>query len=391
MRCRISAMAFSNGILGKKGGPTRKQDDYLLPVDSKVKVLKCENGSHQCDNLRWHKAFSVNQSAGRHEFEKLMQVTTLPSYKRLYNDWHAQTPLLATDIYAMQLLHCYDVVANRPTPFDECFDADDWAGFEYLRDVKYYFSEGYGMPQPGFYAIPWLKAAMNALSNPHSRGSQLPLRIAFAHREEILYLCCLLAINFQKNWEPALNRVDEDRQWRAALLAPYLGHVGIESYSGSDGEKRVRVILNGDVKPAFWGIAHEDGDGGYDFDIGDLHALKLSLGLIQKGLFKTLNQNLCFWRKGLKFEDIIDLTILGNSINEERLRRVFRSVYMLTKHKPDQKLLLRVSQALLHFEFEYLTQDKNNGLDQGTLKNPGHHRAASLSIDDLLKLADPSQ
>jgi hypothetical protein len=44
----------------------------------------------------------------------------------------------------MQLLHCYDVVAHRPTLFNDCFEPDDWAGFEYLRDVKYHFSEGYG-------------------------------------------------------------------------------------------------------------------------------------------------------------------------------------------------------------------------------------------------------
>ncbi|KAJ9263910.1 hypothetical protein DTO212C5_7328 [Paecilomyces variotii] len=267
MRCRSSALAFSSGILGKKGSPTGNYDDHPRRVDVRVKVLQCEDNSHQCDNLRWHKAFSVDQSRGSDKFEKLMQVTTHPIYRRLHNDWHTATPLSATDIYAMQLLHCYDAVANRPTPFEKCFEADDWPGFEYLRDVKYYYSEGYGMPQPGFYAIPWLKAAMTALSNRPSQGPQLPLWIAFTHREEILYLCCLLGMNFHKNWEPALDRVDEDRQWRAALLAPYLGHVGIESYPGRNGEKRVRFILNGDVKPAFWGITHPDSDGGYGFDL----------------------------------------------------------------------------------------------------------------------------
>lgn len=195
-----------------------------------------------------------------------MEFTTHSIHRRLRKDWYAANPLLAKDIYAMQLLHCYDVVAQRPTPFNECFETDDWSGFEYLRDVKYHFSKGYGTLQPGFHAIPWLKAAMAVLRDPSVRVPQLPLRIGFTHREEVLYLCCLLGINFQKNWAPSLDRIDEGRQWRAALLAPYLGHVGIESYSGKNGEKRVRVVLNGDVKPAFWGIAEEDSDGGYDFE-----------------------------------------------------------------------------------------------------------------------------
>jgi hypothetical protein len=57
-----------------------------------------------------------------------------------------------------------------------------------------------------------MRAAMTALrASPHSRISELPLRIGFTHREELLYFCCLLGINFKKDWEPSLERVDEDR------------------------------------------------------------------------------------------------------------------------------------------------------------------------------------
>ena len=54
----------------------------------------------------------------------------------------------------MQLLYCYDLVAGKPSPFEDLFIDEDWLGFEYMRDIKYYYSEGYGAPYRGEYATP---------------------------------------------------------------------------------------------------------------------------------------------------------------------------------------------------------------------------------------------
>ena len=48
------------------------------------------------------------------------------------------------------------------------------------------------------------------------------------------------------------------------MLAPYLGHVGLERFRAIDGERRIRVVVNGEVVPAFRGQMQQDGDGGYD-------------------------------------------------------------------------------------------------------------------------------
>lgn len=95
--------------------------------------------------------------------------------------------------------------------------------------AKYHFSEGHGTNYLGFYAIPWLKASLAALRDPRPGDSNLPLQIAFTHLEGALYLRCLLGINFKKDWEPDLERVDRSRLWRASILAPYLGHIGMET------------------------------------------------------------------------------------------------------------------------------------------------------------------
>lgn len=124
----------------------------------------------------------------------------------------------------------------------------------------------------------------------------------------------------------------------------------------------------------------------------DIHALQCGDGLVHDSPCGSLEQNASVWQeKSFWFEDAVHLSISGDYSAEERLCRVFRYANTLTRRKSDQKLRLRMSQVLLHLEFESLTRDKQSGLNQGTLENPGQYRAATLSIDDLLKLAYPCE
>lgn len=106
----------------------------------------------------------------------------------------------------------------------------------------------------------------------HSFGCEelqerLPLWIGFTHREEILYLAVLLGLAYDGPDAPRTDRVATDRKWRVALLAPYLGHIGLEKFRDLDGQHRMRVIANGEVVPAFRGKLEQDNDGGYDMRI----------------------------------------------------------------------------------------------------------------------------
>ena len=166
----------------------------------------------------------------------------------------------------MQLLYCYDLVGGKASPFADLFYKEDWLGFEYMRDVKYHYSEGYGAAHPGKYATPWLDAATRLVGkSPNSEPleGRLPLWIAFTHREEILYLAVLLGLAYDGPDAPRTDQLDQNRNWRVALLAPYLGHIGLEKFRALDGEHKMRVVVNGEVVPAFRGQLQQDSDGGY--------------------------------------------------------------------------------------------------------------------------------
>ena len=216
-----------------------------------------------------------------------MEETTCAARDRLQPFWPVR--LTPSDIYSMQLLHCYDICSGRVSPWmapQELFTSDDWQGFEYLRDGNYYFSEGPGAVSPtGRLALPWLLSALDflqrqAIDSMRRDASTIadvsPLRVHFTHCEEILYLCTLLGIgcysderNLNSNhvitrpWTPKMWATDRhtDRPWHVSLMACYLGHIGVEMLGNESGENsrntsaanagaadaRIRFILNGDV------------------------------------------------------------------------------------------------------------------------------------------------
>lgn len=234
-------------------------------------------------NLSWHTTYQeVDQTHGQAWMEDRMTETTIAALSRLKHFWPGQ--LKPKDIYAMQLLHCYDICSGRTSPWmepTELFTMRDWEGFEYLRDGKYYFSEGRGARNAtARYALPWLVSAVHHLKtfkNQHENSPEFttdvgprcttishgnpsqaqfsepsinnesgkptfPLQICFTHREEILYLCSLLGFgcyirksSTQRNleaWKPStfLNDSTTSRPWHVSTMACYLGHVGIEAY-----------------------------------------------------------------------------------------------------------------------------------------------------------------
>lgn len=246
---------------------TEAVDDDLPQIDCQVRIVEADQHPGTCAGLSWHESLGIDQQAGGQQMRRLMETTAREALVRLRGDWLEPGTFGVEDIYALQLLHCYDVISGRRSPVEDCFTQSDWHAFEYLRDTKYHFSEGHAA-RSGRYAVPWMVAVMRKLGRADvSPGSgHFPLDVAFTHREEVLYLCCLLGIGSKEGWTPDLDRVDMDRQWRVSQLAPYLGHVGIESYHQRGGEKRLRVIVNGSIVSAFGGQLQEDADGGYDFD-----------------------------------------------------------------------------------------------------------------------------
>lgn len=235
-----------------------------------VTVLDANKSKVPCDNLCWHKTFpEIDQTLGQFEADHICSVYTEPILLRLRPFFSGAFNLSPQDVYAMQVLCAYDLVAGKESPFSPLFEKKDWLGFEYLRDLKYHFSEGYGAPHSGEYAIPWLEQTINTLTSPTEEvrnTDTIPLWIGFTHREEVLYLAVLLGLGWDGPGKLSPETVRTKRHWRVTRIAPYLGHIGVESFRGPSGLSRLRIIQNGEVVAGFHGQLEQDEDGSYNIE-----------------------------------------------------------------------------------------------------------------------------
>lgn len=236
---------------------------------NRVHKIDARDGIRSCENLCWHKQFEeIDQNAGQAAADDFKSRYTAPIIERLAKYAIGDFELTPDDIYAMQLICCYNLVSENRSPFAKLFTPEDWLGFEYVRDIKYYYSEGYGMARPGLYALPWFERAVELLQKPLAGqiGEKPPLWIGFTHREEVLYLATALGLYHDGPQPPSTTHVDLKRKWNVGKIVPYLGHVGLEVYLTKDRQRRLRIVVNGEVVLGFKGELHADLNWTYSLD-----------------------------------------------------------------------------------------------------------------------------
>ncbi|OJD25806.1 hypothetical protein ACJ73_02823 [Blastomyces percursus] len=80
-----------------------------------------------------------------------------------------------------------------------------------------------------------------------------------------------------------------------------------------------------------------------------------------------------------------------DSSAEEKFCHIFRYATTVVSRSSDQKLRLRICHAILYLSFESLTQEKRSGIHSRRLENHDQHRAATLSVDYLLRRSYPDK
>ena len=148
-------------------------DDNFPLIDCEVNVSDSSDTSGTRKNLVWHTVLQVDHHAGSREMQQLMKVTTQDALQRLRCDWSSSQDFGAEDVYTIQLPHCYDVVSRRKLPFETWFAPADWTDFEFLRDTKYHYSEGYGSDTWKI-AVPWLVVVVRSLKSGSDHPSTFP-------------------------------------------------------------------------------------------------------------------------------------------------------------------------------------------------------------------------
>jgi acid phosphatase len=251
-RCIDTAVEFGRGFCESHGNA----EYQIIRVPETI-------DNEDADNLSPHLSFPLfNAKTGTAqslEFAKSYTATLITKFNQLQNGFK----FTMQDIIAMQLLCGYEVVTHQHSPFEALFDPADWAAFEYMNDIKYYYSQGYGSKGSAILAFPWLKAVANNFNLPEGSGEVTPgnIFISFSHREEILFLATALGLFNDGPNIPSTLAINKARKWRTSEIVPGLGHIGLEKIRDSNRNEYVRVIVNGSVMDN-WGGKVQQGPGG---------------------------------------------------------------------------------------------------------------------------------
>lgn len=163
----------------------------------------------------------------------------------------------------MSLICGYETVLRGSSPFCSLslLSPNEWLGFEYTNDIRYFYNCGYGAPMSGAVGFPWLNASFNALMSEHDINSDKTVDqdmfISFTHRGLPLMVVVALGLFNNSVYSGAdnvvstmpLDSINYQRVWKSSNIIPFMTDIGIEKLTcdsfGYEKGTYYRVIVNG--------------------------------------------------------------------------------------------------------------------------------------------------
>ncbi|OLL24104.1 Acid phosphatase PHO1 [Neolecta irregularis DAH-3] len=166
--------------------------------------------------------------------------TYLPNIADRFNKQNPNLNLLPQDIYTMQEMCGYEINALGESPLCSVFEEEDWANFQYSRDLFFFYSCGPGNKYSITMGFPWINATRNLLLEGPRSGA---LFFSFTHDGSIVPMITVLGL-FNDVELPSERR----RRFKTTDIVPMGARLVLERLScGSS--INVRVLVNDAVIP----------------------------------------------------------------------------------------------------------------------------------------------
>lgn len=177
--------------------------------------------------------------------------------------------LTINDLYVMQELCAYEVVALGSSDFCQLFTADEWEGFEYAIDLEFWYGSGPGNPTAAALGLGYVQelvarltqtpiSVWNSSTNRTLDSSSTtfplyqPIFIDFSHDTVIASI--ITALNFSTlaaSGPLPVDHIPPNRSYVVSQIAPFASNlVGqVVSCPASENPTHIRFILNDAVVP----------------------------------------------------------------------------------------------------------------------------------------------
>jgi len=176
------------------------------------------------------------------------------------------------DVYAMQTLCPYETVALGYSKFCELFTVEEWEGFDYSLDLRFWYECAFGSPFGKILGIGYVQELVARLTqtpiavhNTSTNGTldDNPITFPLDGRSlyvdathEVVVMEILTALNLTSLAETGAlpyDHIPENRSFRSSQVAPFATNVQFQLLSCADpsltSTEQIRVIVNDGVVP----------------------------------------------------------------------------------------------------------------------------------------------
>lgn len=228
-----------------------------------VSVVKIDEGKKMGANTLtpYESCPAYSKATGSDLSTEFLKIYTKPVVTR-FNALAPGFNFTSSDIYAISLICGYETVLRGSSPFCDLsvLSINEWLGFEYTNDIRYFYNSGYGSPISGAMGFPWVNATFDALMSDQNKQSDKvedqDLYISFTHRH--LPPMVLVAMGLFNNSAYSgsnkaqqtmpLHTINHQRVWKSSQILPFMTDVGLEKLEcdSHDYDKGTyyRVLLN---------------------------------------------------------------------------------------------------------------------------------------------------
>jgi len=266
-RIQDSARAWAAGFFGTYGFPSsgvNPLDHYnLLLMEETAKNNNSMAGYFACPNSGTEKA-----NVGKDLSNEWVDVYLEDAATRLQKVLPGIGNLTAPECLAIQDLCAFETAAFGASPFCTLFTEQEWRGFEYHADLKFWGESAWGSEIGPATGLPWLtelrgflkheliKKPQNGVnhtlaSDPESFPVNQPFTADFTHDSVITSVLAALQFPFTKE-QLTSHKIKVPRQMIMSRLTPFAARFYVEVLScgtGSNAGDYVRLRLNDRVLP----------------------------------------------------------------------------------------------------------------------------------------------
>ncbi|KAI1006442.1 hypothetical protein K3495_g1782 [Podosphaera aphanis] len=236
-----------NWALGFFGSTTKKVPNPLIENTTRpYEVVVIPEGGNRDQNntlASYNNCFRASKqdvrSIGNTLASRYMLTYLEAATKRLQNFAPADFKLGVNDTFAMQNLCAYEHAFIGQSEFCGFFTEDEWAGFEHVLDIKFYYSGSFGNPLGRAFGIGYVEELLARLnhslittssssvnstldSDPATFPTDQPFFADFTHDIMITGTLAALCIDYFRD-TPSLTQFppNADRKFRISKIAPF--------------------------------------------------------------------------------------------------------------------------------------------------------------------------